>query len=119
MKSLRLSQDYLQDILDAMEKAEEFIGTISFHKFMEDDKTAYAVIRSFEIIGEAAKKVPPSLRKRYPAIPWKNLTGMRDKLIHDYIGVSLEMVWRTVKEDIPAVRPLLFEMLEKIREEEK
>ena len=57
-----------------MDKAEEFIGTMNLHEFMEDNKTAYAVIRSFEIIGEAAKKIPPALRKRYPSIPWKNLT---------------------------------------------
>jgi len=118
MKSTRLSQDYLQDILDAMDKAEEFIGTMNCQEFMEDNKTAYAVIRCFEIIGEAAKKISPSLRKRYPAIPWKNLTGMRDKLIHDYIGVSFEMVWRTVKEDIPAVKQLLIAMLETVREKE-
>ena len=118
MKEPRLVQDYLGDILDAMDKAEDFTGSMSLQAFKSDDKTVYAVIRSLEIIGEAAKKVPAHLRRRFPDIPWKSLAGMRDKLIHDYVGVSLEVVWRTVKEDIPAVRPRLNEMLDTVRDEE-
>lgn len=118
MKDPRLAQDYLGDILDAMDKAEDFTGSMNLQAFKNDDKTVFAVIRSLEIIGEAAKKVPAHLRRRFPDIPWKSLAGMRDKLIHDYVGVSLEVVWRTVKEDIPAVRPRLNEMLDAVRDEE-
>lgn len=118
MKDPRLAQDYLGDILDAMDKAEDFTGSMDLQAFKNDDKTVFAVIRSLEIIGEAAKKVPAHLRRRFPDIPWKSLAGMRDKLIHDYVGVSLEVVWRTVKEDIPAVRPRLNEMLDAVRDEE-
>ena len=118
MKEPRLVQDYLRDILEAMDKAEEFIGSLDLRAFKKDDKTAFAVIRSLEIIGEASKKIPANPRRRFPGIPWKSLAGMRDKLIHDYVGVSLEVVWRTVKEDIPAVRPMLVDMLEKMQAEE-
>lgn len=118
MKEPRLVQDYLLDILEAMDKAEEFIGDLNLQEFRKDDKTAFAVIRSLEIIGEAAKKIPAPLRRRFVAIPWMSLAGMRDKLIHDYVGVSLEVVWRTVKEDIPSVRPMLVDMLGKIQDEE-
>ncbi len=118
MSPQRLVADYLQDILDAMGKASEFLEGFDLQAFTRDDKTSFAVIRSLEIIGEAAKKIPAPLRRKYPGIPWKNLAGMRDKLIHDYVGVSLEVVWRTVTEDIPAVRPALLEMLERVRKEE-
>lgn len=118
MREPRLSQDYLQDIIDAMGKAETFIADMDFEAFSKDDKTIFAVIRCLEIIGEAAKKIPANLRRRFGDIPWASLAGMRDKLIHDYVGVSTEVVWKTIKEDIPSVRPRLVGMLEKIREEE-
>jgi uncharacterized protein with HEPN domain len=118
MKEQRFVQDYLRDILEAMDKAEEFINGLDLPAFNEDDKTSFAVIRCLEIIGEAARKIPIDLRRRFADIPWQSLAGMRDKLIHDYAGVSLEVVWRTVKEDIPAVRPLLIVVLEKMHAEE-
>lgn len=118
MKKARLIQDYLLDMIDAMDKAEMFIGGLDLEAFCKDEKTAYAVIRGLEIIGEAAKKVPADMRRRFSDIPWASLAGMRDKLIHDYIGVGLEVVWRTVQEDIPAVRPKLAAMLDAVRGEE-
>lgn len=118
MKQPRFVQDYLRDILEAMDKAEEFTNGFDLVTFTEDDKTSFAVIRCLEIIGEAARKIPVDIRRRFIDIPWQSLAGMRDKLIHDYAGVSLEVVWRTVKEDIPAVRPMLIAVLEKMQAEE-
>lgn len=103
MKEPRFVQDYLRDILEAMDRAEEFTRGLDLPTFTEDDKTSFAVIRCLEIIGEAARKIPVNLRRWFANIPWQSLAGMRDKLNHDYAGVSLEVVWRTVQEDIPAV----------------
>jgi uncharacterized protein with HEPN domain len=75
-------------------------------------KTIYAVVRAFEIIGEAAKKVPPSVRKRHAKVPWKLMAGMRDKLIHEYFRVNYQVLWKTAQEDIPPVRPLIAKVLE-------
>lgn len=75
--------------------------------FAADAKTVYAVVRALEVIGEAAKKIPPTLRRCYPELPWRAMTGMRDKLTHEYFGVNLEVVWRTVREDLPSLRSRL------------
>lgn len=116
--STRFVHTYLADILDAMEKSEAFIEGMSFVEFAQDEKTIFALIRSLEIIGEAAKKIPPGVRDRSPKIPWKHLAGMRDKLIHDYFGVSVEIVWKTATQDIPVVKPLIKNLLEIVAREE-
>ncbi len=71
-----------------------------------------AVIRNFEIIGEASKHIPETIRGKYPKIPWKEMAGMRDKLIHEYFGVKLEVVWETVKKRFPELKILIREVLD-------
>ncbi|MFH1258622.1 MAG: DUF86 domain-containing protein [Elusimicrobiota bacterium] len=67
-------------------------------------KTIFAVIRALEIIGEAVKNIPESIRKKYAGIPWKSMAGMRDKLIHEYFGAKLDVVWDTAKNEIPSLK---------------
>jgi uncharacterized protein with HEPN domain len=104
--------DYLADIQDASQNISQFISEMTWDEFAQDQKTIYAVVRAFEIIGEAAKKVPLSVQKRHPKVPWKQMAGMRDKLIHEYFGVNHEALWKTAKEDIPPVQQLIAMVLE-------
>lgn len=76
---------------------------MSFEAFARDDKTVFAVIRALEVVGEATKRIPDALRHEHDHVPWKLMAGMRDKLIHDYVNVSLPIVWKTVREEIPVV----------------
>ncbi len=115
MKSAsRNVSDHLQDILDAIEKADQFTQGIGLEEFEADDKTIFAVVRALEIIGEASKKIPQSLKKHYASIPWREMTGIRDKLIHDYFGVNLEVVWKTVQQDLPFLKPRILQMLDEV-----
>jgi uncharacterized protein with HEPN domain len=105
--------DYLHDILDAMEKVQQFVKDISYEKFSKDDKTIFAVVRALEIIGEATKNIPGETRTENPDIPWKDMAGMRDILIHEYFGVDIETVWLTVTKKIPEIKPLIKKIMDK------
>jgi uncharacterized protein with HEPN domain len=98
-------QVYIEDIIDAMTKAEMFVAGMTYEQFEADLKTNFAVVRAIEIIGEATKRLPSTIRDQYPTIPWKDMAGMRDVIIHGYDNVNLKIVWDVVKTDIPQIRP--------------
>src|SRR5438132_14217887 len=117
MTDRRAYVDYLEDIRRAAEKAISFLGQMSLIDFAADDRTVYAVIRALEIIGEATKRIPLAVRERWPKVPWRSMAGIRDKLIHDYVTVNLEVVWKTVREDLPPLDKLLEEVIVGVRKD--
>ena len=102
---------YIKDILQNMRDAEEFMQGLSYGQFVADKRTFNAVVRSLEVIGEAAKNVPDEIRAKNPLVPCKEMAGMRDKVIHLYFGVDREAVWIAVKDRIPAIKPLIEQIL--------
>lgn len=98
---------YLSDIKIAIRKIQKFTRGISFENFSADEKTIDAVIRNFEIIGEASKNIPTEFKNKHKKIPWQKMIGLRNKMIHEYSGVDLEILWKTVEEDLPGLKKSL------------
>jgi uncharacterized protein with HEPN domain len=94
---------YLRHILDAIQKIESYVS-VGHETFITTSHWQDAVIRQLEIIGEAAKRLSPELRSRYPQIPWKRMAGLRDVLIHDYLGVDISMVWQITQTYLPELK---------------
>ena len=100
MSNERTFLDYLEDISGSISDMRSFIQGMSADRFIADKKTVNAVIRSLEIIGEATGKIPMDIRRRYPDVPWDEIIAMRNRLIHEYFGVDLDIVWQTIHEDL-------------------
>ena len=95
---------YLRHIRDAIAAIEEYAGSVTFEAFSESRLLKDGVIRELEIIGEATKSLSSAFKDRPPEVPWRDIAGMRDKLIHEYFGVDAEAVWNTVKSDLPKLK---------------
>ena len=107
--------DFLQDILTAMDKVLRFAEGVNFEQLVQNDEKLAAVILQVQIIGEAAKQIPAEVKLRYPEIPWKDITGIRDKVVHAYFAINDQKLWETATIDIPRDKPLV----ERALEEEK
>jgi uncharacterized protein with HEPN domain len=104
----------LRDILEAIRRIGDYSRGMVYDQFVDDTRTQDAVIRNLEIIGEAAKKIPDDVKAQLEQIPWRRIAGTRDRLIHDYFGVNLEIVWIIIQDELPALSPLLKEYLDSI-----
>ncbi len=111
MRPRRTYVDYVRDIVSHAQKAEQFVAGLDFAAFCANEEKVFAVIRALEVIGEAARHLPLSLRRRYAEIPWRNVIGMRNILIHGYFGVDVEVIWKTVHESLPPLRAVAEQML--------
>lgn len=108
----RTAELYAQDILENINDAEVFLEGFTYEQFFNDKKTKYAVVRALEIIGEAAKNIPPHIKKEYSEIVWKDITGMRNRIAHEYFGINYTVVWHTVHNELPPLKNVIQHMLD-------
>jgi len=101
--SERSDLHFLGDCKEAILRIEAYAENLTYDDFLHDSKTQDAVVRNLEILGEAAKNISGELRKKYPQVYWKDLAGLRDKLIHHYFGVNFDIVWNVMRQDLPTV----------------
>ena len=101
--SERQLRDYLLDMVESASRIISYTESLSEAEFHNDQKTQDAVIRNLEILGEAAKYIPDDFRSQHPNIPWASMAGMRDRLIHQYFGVNLDILWDIIQMEMPSV----------------
>jgi len=104
MRRKRVYTDHLRDIAHYAAKAEEFVAGLEFEQFASDEEKSLAVLHALQIIGEAASRLPDSLKQRYPDVPWADIVGMRNLIVHGYYVMDVEIVWKTVHQDLPPLR---------------
>lgn len=102
---------YLQDILSSIISIEDYTKDLSFSDFSNDKKTIDAVVRNFEIIGEAARNMPEEILIKYPDLPWNKMISMRNRIMHEYFGVDLDILWKTKEEDLNSLKEQIIDIL--------
>jgi uncharacterized protein with HEPN domain len=105
---------YFADIEDALGKIERYTSGFSFEQFASNQQVIDAVVRNFEIVGEAVRNIPNEVTLAHPDIPWEKMIGMRNKVIHEYFGIDEEILWKTIQEDLPVFRKQIVKILEGI-----
>jgi len=104
-------RSFLQDILDSIDRIENYTADLEFEEFKNNSLVIDAVTRNLEIIGEATKNIPEEIKEKYSEVPWKEMAGMRDKIIHGYFDIVYTTLWETIKNDLPPTRPQIEEIL--------
>lgn len=102
---------YLEDISEAAKRIEKYIRGFTFEKIKKDNLIVDGIVRNLEIIGEAAKNIPASIKEKYPDVEWKKMSGLRDILAHEYFGVDLEVLWDVVANKLPVLRKQITRIL--------
>ena len=113
---MRKDKAYIEHILQAISDTEKFMEGVSENEFYNDKEKQYAVIHALEIIGEATKNLSKEIKAKNPETDWTNIAGMRDKLIHEYFGINLPLVWQVVKADLPQLKKQAQKLLENVYE---
>jgi len=103
----RDSKLYLEDIIKSIDSILAYINNLPYEDFVRNNMIIDAVVRNLEVIGEASKNIPSEIKSLHPDIPWREMSGMRDKVIHEYFGVDIDIVWATITKRLPELKPLL------------
>ncbi len=103
---------FLDDILEASGKVLGYTAGFSYEQFAADQKTVEAVVWNLQIIGEATKNIPEEIRSHYPEVPWRDMAGLRDIIVHQYFGIKLDVIWKIIQNDLPRVRDSVQRILE-------
>ncbi|MDI6654450.1 MAG: DUF86 domain-containing protein [Candidatus Hydrothermarchaeota archaeon] len=110
---------FIEDTIEAMNKIERYIKNLDYDSFAENTLVIDAVVRNLEVIGEAIKNVPNSVREKYPNIPWKRMIGLRNIVIHEYFGIDLANVWKIITQNIPEVEPHIMKIFDELKHKQK
>ena len=95
---------YVEDVLECIKKVEKYIGDMDFTLFEKDDKTVDAVIKNLETIGEATGHIPDDIKARHKDIPWKEIVGLRNRIVHGYFNIDLKIIWGVIKQELPTLK---------------
>jgi uncharacterized protein with HEPN domain len=106
---------YLEDVNESIRKIEKYTHGINFDEFSKDDKSIDAVVRNLSIIGEAVINIPKEIKAKNPDVAWKEIKGMRNKVIHEYFGVDEDILWKTIQGDLPVFKKQIAKLLKNIK----